>query len=104
MAKNAKKRKLVFQKRSGEVKAKNSQESVNIHIDDLLAEVKEVLKSFDLTNKIQIVKDIIDKVIIGERSGVEVWAHITLPNIQKLGHEPISRDSWFAECWQKYAF
>lgn len=33
----------------------------------------------------------IDKVTIKERSGVEVWAHIPLPSIQKLGYEPISR-------------
>lgn len=37
-------------------------------------------------------RDIIDKVIIKERSQVEVWAHVPLYNL-KLGHEPQSRNA-----------
>lgn len=53
----------------------------------------------DLSNKLQVIRDIIGKVVIKERSEVEVICHISLTQLsltsaEKLEHEPISRDSW----------
>ncbi|GEM_PF-2970475 len=84
-----KKKKLIYKKQLDELSKKQSQEAINLLPEDVINEVKKVLKSIDLSNKIAVIKDIIDKVIIQERSGVEVWAHLPLPNIQKLGYEPI---------------
>jgi len=64
----------------------------------LSAEAVKVLKTLDFNNKKQIIRDIIGKVIVLERSGAEIWAYLPLPELllatQKLGHEPISRNRW----------
>lgn len=73
----------------------------SIDVDELCDEATKVLKTLDLSNKNKVVRDIIDKIIIKERSSVEVWGHLTLFN-QKLGYEPESRNCWFAECREVY--
>lgn len=98
LIKETKKKKLIYKKQLDELSQQQSQAVINLKLDDLIDEVKRVLKSFDLNNKIAVIKDIIDKVIIQERSGVEVWAHLPLSSIQKLGYEPIGWDCWVAEC------
>lgn len=47
-----------------------------------------VVKNIDFTNKFRVIRDIIDKVIVTERSGAEVWAHLPLPALvtDKLGY------------------
>lgn len=71
-----------------------------------MEEARKVIESLDLSEKSRIVRDIIQKVIIGERSGVAVWASLPLPNLttEKLGYEPISRDSWPSQCWKINSF
>lgn len=90
--KDAKKRKLALQRQLDELVAKSSQETAEKYLEKL-----------DFSNKIQVIRDIIEKVIIKERSEVEVLCHIPLPQLSltsahKLGHEPISRDCRTSEC------
>lgn len=48
----------------------------------------------DFSDKFKVVRDIIDKVTIKERSGVEVLCHLPLiaTSAEKLGYEPERRD------------
>lgn len=69
-----------------------NQEQINtIELDEMCQEATKVLKGLDYSNKVKVVRDIIDRVIVKERSGVEVCGHIPL-FAQKLGYEPTSRD------------
>jgi len=94
--KDAKKRKLAIQKQLNELVAKSSQETIDVSTEDYLKYAEEYLKKLDFSNKIQVVRDIIGRVTIKERSEVEVCAHIPLEfqlATQKLGYEPIGRNS-----------
>ncbi len=82
---------------------------VNIEADKLCAEARKTLKSLELYDKKNFIRDIIEKVIIKERSEVEVLCHIPLPQLaltstEKLGHEPIGRDCWSAKCGEVHSF
>lgn len=79
-----------------------SPESLSVGAYELLEEAKKVLHDLDLGNKIQVVRDIIDKVIVKERSLVEVWVHVPLYDL-KLGYEFTSRDSWITKCGEEHA-
>lgn len=51
----------------------------------------------NFSNKKQVVRDIIEKVIIKERRTVEVWCHISLQQLVtastvNVGYEPIGRE------------
>jgi hypothetical protein len=92
--KNFKKEKLSIQKQPDELNSKAEQEVNQFQVDDVLKETTEVLKSLDYENKVQVIKDIIDKVIIKERRCVEVCGHISLTNqtlTEKLGY---GSESW----------
>lgn len=93
--KDAKKRKLALQRQLEELETRSSQETINVSVEDYLNEAEKYLGQLDFSNKLQVVRDIIGRVIIKERSEVEVWAHIPLQYqlaTQKLGHEPIRRN------------
>lgn len=101
LARIAKRKKEGYQKQLEDLREQTSPEIVNIAADELCEEAKKTLKSLDYTNKKNLIRDIIEKVIIKERRLVEVWTHIPLPQqvftaTEKLGHEPIGRDSGFA--------
>ena len=89
-----------------ELANKSAEINVQIEVDELLAEVMNVIKNIDFADKFKVIRDIIDKVIVSERSGAEVWAHLPLPVTitEKLGYEPISSDCWAAECGEIDAF
>lgn len=98
LARVTKRKKEGYQKQIEELDTKTSPEVVNIESDELCDEVKKTLESLDFSNKKNLIRDIIEKIVIKERSLVEVWTHISLPQLvltstEKLGHEPISRDS-----------
>jgi hypothetical protein len=92
---DVKKRRNSYQKQINILASKNKQLEIQIDVDDLVAEAIKVIENLDLSNKFKVVSDIIRKVIIGERSGIEVWINLPLPVVatEKLGYEPISRDS-----------
>ena len=71
----------------------------------MVEEVRKIIKKIDFSDKFRVIRDIIDKVIVSERSGVEVWAHLPLPVTitEKLGYEPKRRDSGVAECREKHS-
>ena len=99
MMKDAKKRKLALQRQLDELIAKSSQETIDVSVEEYLAEAGRYLEKLDFSNKIQVVRNIIGRVVIKERSEVEVLCHIPLPQLSltsahKLGHETISRNSW----------
>lgn len=90
---DARKRKKTYQNQLTELTDKIVLENKNkFEFQELYNEVKKVIDELDLSNKLQIVKDIIDRVIFSERSGIEVWGHIPLA-IQKLGYETERRNS-----------
>jgi site-specific DNA recombinase len=92
LMKDAKKRKNIYKEQLSLMSQKVAQDDVNsVSVDELYDEAITVLENLDLSNKNKVVRDIIDKIIIKERSSVEVWGHLTLFN-QKLGYEPESRD------------
>ncbi len=102
LMKDAKKRKNVHKEQLNLLSQKVVQDDVSsIDVDELCEEATKVLKNMDLSNKIKVVRDIIDKIIIKERSSVEVWGHLPLFN-QKLGYGTESRDCWVAECGEIY--
>ncbi len=109
LMKDAKKRKLALQRQLDELEIKNSQKTIDVSVEEYLAEAEKYLEKLDFSNKIQVVRDIIEKVIIKERREVEVLCHIPLPQLSltsahKLGHEPIGWDCGFTQCGQINAF
>ena len=97
LMKETKKRKASYQKQLADLANKSEEINIQIEADELVEEVKKIIKKIDFSDKFKVVRDIIDKVIVSERSGAEVWAHLPLPAIitEKLGYEPSSRDSGF---------
>lgn len=100
LMKDAKKRKISYQKQIADLANKSAGIDIHIEVDELVQEAINVVKKIDFSNKFSAIRDIIDKVIVSERSGAQVWAHLPLPVTitEKLGYEPISRDCWFAKC------
>lgn len=100
LMKETKKRKKALEKQMAELKEKVSVKRVKLNVDQLYKEAKKVLKTLDLSEKKQVVQDIIDKVVILERRKVGVWAHIPLKTAhitEKVGYELIGRNSWATE-------
>jgi hypothetical protein len=106
LMKDAKKRRVSYQKQLSELANKSAEVNVQIEVDELLDEVMNVVNNIDFADKFRVIRDIIDKVIVSERSGAEVWAHLPLPITitEKLGYEPERRDCWFAQCWKVDSF
>lgn len=98
LMKDVKKRKLSYQKQLSELTNKSAEINLQIEVDELLEEVMRIVKNIDFSDKFRVIRDIIDKVIVSERSGAEVWAHLPLPATitEKLGYEPNSRNCWIA--------
>lgn len=80
-------------------------DAIDIEPEELYNEAKSVIKSLDFNDKHKVIKDVVDKVIIKERSGVEVWAHIPLSILptQKLGYEHIGRNCRVTECGEVHS-
>lgn len=95
LMKDCKKRKISYQKQIVDLADKSAEVNLTIDADQLVEEVEKIIKALDFRNKFKIIRDIIDKVIVSERSGAEVWAHLPLPATitEKLGYEPSSRNS-----------
>lgn len=71
-----------------------------------MGEVKGIVGNIDFSEKFKVVRDIIDKVIVSERSGAEVWVYLPLSALvtEKLGYEPKDRYSRTSKRWQINAF
>jgi len=99
LMKQTKRRKTSLQKQLVEVEQRVEQQLTDVEFEELASEATKVIKSLDLDNKKQVIRDIIEKVTILERSRVEICAHIpiALTSTEKLGYEPISRNCRIAE-------
>lgn len=106
LAKDAKKRKANFNKQLVNLASKNKEINVQITVDELTAELINVVKNIDFSEQFKVVRDIITKVIIGERSGVKIWAHLPITSTltEKLGYEPQGWDSRSAKCREIHSF
>jgi hypothetical protein len=106
LMKGTKKRKISYQKQLANLADKSVQTTVKIEVDELIEEVKKMIGDLDFTDKFKVIRDIIDKVVVSERSGAEVWAHLPLPTIitEKLGYESERRNSGITKRRQIDAF
>jgi site-specific DNA recombinase len=104
LMKDAKKRIASYQKQLSEIAERSAQTSVKISVDELVEEVMNIVKELDFSDKFKTIRDIIDKVIVSERSGVEVWGHLPLPALitEKLGYESKYRDCRITKCREKH--
>lgn len=99
LMKGCSKQKASYQKQLDNLKNQREQNEYNpSKIKKLCDEARKVIESLDISNKILVIRDLIDKVIVKEDRKVEVWGHIPLIPL-KLEYEPINRNCWFAQCW-----
>jgi len=105
LMKDAKKRRISYQKQLNFLANKTAEINITIDVEELVAEVQQIIEKIDFSDNFRVIRDIIDKVIVSERSGVQVWAHLPLPAIitEKLGYEPQGRDSGTAKRREKHA-
>lgn len=104
LMKDTKRRGESLQKQLEDLAHKSEEITSNIGVDELVDEVKKVVEEIDFNDKFKAIRDIIDKIIVSERSGVEVWAHLPLPALvtEKLGYEPKYRDCRITQCREKH--
>lgn len=70
-----------------------------IDINTLCEEAIRVIKSRESTNQKQIIKDLVDKIIIKKGGDeVETWIHIPITQAHLMGYGAISRDSRSSKC------
>ena len=69
-------------------------------ITGLVEEAKKIISNLDFSDKFRVIRDIIDKVIVTERSGAEVLCHLPLTATitEKLGYEPERRNCRSSKC------
>jgi len=99
MMKDCKKRKETYQKQLAAVKSNRKQNKLDpSQIEELCEEAKKVLESIDTENKLHVVRNLIDKVIIKSSREVLVQGHIALAPVN-IGYVTTDRHSRIAECW-----
>lgn len=100
LMKDVKRRKLSYRKQLLELANKSARMNIQIEVDELVEEAMKIIKKIDFSDKFRVIRDIIDKVIVTERSGAEVWAQLPLPVTiaEKLGYEPQRGNSRIAKC------
>ena len=104
LMKDLKRRKHIYADQLRELNDKASEESIGeFSISEIIEEAKKVIASLDLVNKFKTIHDIITKVIVKGGQEVEVWAKIPLLT-EKLGYEPISRDTNLAVPYLEFKF
>jgi site-specific DNA recombinase len=101
LIKDVKKRKTTISKQIAVLATKNTELQIEIEVDQLVEEALNIIQNMDFTNKFKLIRDIIDKVVIKERSGVEIWAHLPITNIntEKLGYGTEHRYRRSSKCW-----
>jgi site-specific DNA recombinase len=94
LAKDVKKRKEGYISQRAELNKKLTQESLeNVEVDKIVFEAEKVIKTLDLNNKFQVVRDIITKVIMEGGGIVKVKGRLPLFTLN-MGYESISRNCW----------
>lgn len=102
LVKDIKKRKTSYQVQLEELDSKVIELKLQVEVDDLVAEAIKVIENLDFSDKIKVVRDIIGKVIVTERSGIEVWAHlpINITTAEKLGYGTERWNRRFTKRWK----
>lgn len=106
LMRDAKKRKESYKRQLEELTSKSAQINIEITADEIVSEIFRFIKSIDFSDKFKVIRDIIEKVTIIERSGVEICAHLPLPVIitEKLGYGLERRNSWITQRWEVHTF
>ncbi len=83
-----------------EIKSRNSQNKLNsINLDELCQEAQRVIKSLEDNKKRQIIRDLVEKIIIKKGGDeVETWIHIPLNQAHQMGYEFEGRNCRFTKC------
>lgn len=69
--------------------------------DELIEEAKRVIANLDFSNKIKVIRDIIDRCIVKGGNTVDVWGHLNFSTVN-MGYELICWDCGPAKCWQEH--
>ena len=101
---DAKKRINSYKKQLDDLADRSVKVNITIDVDELVEEAMKIVKSLDFSDKFKVIRDIIDKIVVSERSGAEVWAHLPLPAsiTEKLGYEFEGRYSRASQRRQEY--
>lgn len=95
LMREAKKKKLIYQKQLDELNQKITQEGIDpFQLDEIIEEAKRAIAKLDFENKFMVIRDIIDKIIVKGGRTVEVYGHLPLFAVN-MGYEPIGRDTYF---------
>ncbi|MEM3112570.1 MAG: hypothetical protein QXY90_05975 [Candidatus Anstonellales archaeon] len=95
LMREAKKKKLIYQKQLDELNQKITQEGIDpFQLDEIIEEAKRAIAKLDFENKFMVIRDIIDKIIVKGGRTVEVYGHLPLFAVN-MGYEPIGRSRCF---------
>ncbi len=72
-----------------------------LSVEELVAGVKETLRSLDLTDKKTIIRKIITKIVATQKEAT-IWGHIPIYATEQVVLNASNRDCGVAECWQVY--
>lgn len=98
LIKNLRSQKSDVQEKMSGIMATHTSDISPVEVDELVKESLEVIEKLDWDNKIATVRDIIDRVIVREQTGVEVFVHLPIPSTQKLDYELESRHRRASQC------
>lgn len=103
LMKDVNKRRESLQAQMSILKTEKIEKAIAISPEELYNEAQSVIKEIDFTDKQGVIRDVVDKVTIKERSGVDVWVHVPL-STQKLGNEPECWNCGITKCREKHTF
>lgn len=96
LMRETRKKKLAYQEESNVLNTKIVQEGIDKdQLEEIIKEAKRIIQALNLDNKIQVIRDIITKVIVKGGQLVQVRGRLPLFALN-MGYEPTSRDSWAA--------
>ncbi len=98
LIKNIRSQKTDVQEKMCGIMATHTSDISPVEVDELVKESLEVIEKLDWDNKIATVRDIIERVIVREQTGVEVFVHLPMPSTQKLDYELESRHRRASQC------
>ena len=96
------KKKKAFYEQLGTLNTKIAQEGIDKNqLELIIEEAKRLIRAQNFSNKFQVVRDIITKVILKGVDKVTVRGRVPLFALN-MGYGTESRNCWITECWEKY--
>jgi len=91
-------KKTEFARQIGDIKNRIQDDNIKkVDIDELCTEAQSVIQSLDITDRKQVIKDLVEKVIIKKGGDeVETWIHLQLNQAHQMGYGTERRDTHFA--------